>query len=408
MSQSRRRRAFGSLLFLLTIATLAAVSRAFTVAAGAQAVENRIDVLIGFAGTPGPPEEALVRAVGGLVKHRYHLVPAIAANVPPQAVAALRANPRVTVVESDVRVFAVDLELDDSWGAKRIGAGTVHQQGIWGVGVGVAILDTGIDYTHPDLALNYAGGYDFVNDDGDPFDDNAHGTHVAGIVAARDDDAGVVGVAPHATLYALKVLDASGNGSFSNVIAAMQWAVDHGAAGHQQQLRQLSGSRCHRAAGVRERRGRGAAARGRVGQQRHLPGHRRHRAVPGALCLGDRRGGDRRPGPQPVLFEHRPGRRVVGARRRGELHDARGRLSGVQRHVDGIAARGWGGGARPRPGFDRRRQRQPTRQRRGSSASDWHGPGTWRRGTRPLVSDTGWSMRCPPPARARRAIRPSR
>ena len=229
MSQSPRPRALGSLLLFLTITTLAAFSRAFTVAAGAQAVENRIAVLIGFDARPGPPEEALVRSVGGLVSHRYHLVPAIAARVPPQAVAALRRNPRVTVVEADVRVVAVDLELDGSWGVKRIGAGPVHQQGLWGAGVTVAILDSGIDYTHPDLALNYAGGYDFVNDDDDPFDDNAHGTHVAGIVAARDDDAGVVGVAPYARLYALKVLDASGHGSFSDVIAAMQWAVDHGA-----------------------------------------------------------------------------------------------------------------------------------------------------------------------------------
>ena len=228
MSQSRRRPALGSLRLLLTIAALAALTRTFTGAAGAQAVENRIDVLIGFDARPGPPEEALVRSVGGVVRHRYHLVPAIAARVPAQAVAALRVNPRVTAVEPDVRVFALDLELDDSWGVKRIGAGPVHQQGVVGAGVTVAILDSGIDYAHPDLALNYAGGYDFVNDDDDPFDDNAHGTHVAGIVAARDDDAGVVGVAPHAMLYALKVLDASGHGSFSDVIAAMQWAVDHG------------------------------------------------------------------------------------------------------------------------------------------------------------------------------------
>ena len=164
-----------------------------------------------------------------------------------------------------MRVVAVDLELDDSWGVKRIGAGPVHQQGLWGAGVTVAILDSGIDYTHPDLALNYAGGYDFVNDDDDPFDDNAHGTHVAGIVAARDDDAGVVGVAPYARLYALKVLDASGNGSFSDVIAAMQWAVDHGAQVTNNSYGSSEDPGDHGAAGVRERRGRGVAARGRVG-----------------------------------------------------------------------------------------------------------------------------------------------
>jgi subtilisin len=231
MSQSRHRRALGTLLLVLTIATLAASNRVSTAAGSfeaAQSPENRVDVLIGFGLTPGPPEEALVRSVGGQVRFRYHLVPAIAATIPSRAVQALLANPRVTAVEADLRVSALDLELDDSWGVKRIGAGSAHDGGIWGVGVRVAVIDTGIDYTHPDLALNHAGGHDFVNGDADPFDDHGHGTHVAGIVAARDDGAGVVGAAPQAIVYALKVLDATGTGAFSSVIAALQWAVDNG------------------------------------------------------------------------------------------------------------------------------------------------------------------------------------
>ncbi len=234
MSLYQRRQALGSLLLVLPFVVLAASSRVVTAtgsfegAPAAQAVENRIDVLIGFGVMPGPPEEAMVRSVGGQIMHRYRLVPAIAATIPPQAVTALRANPRVTVVEADVRVFALDAELEASWGVARIGAGPVHQDGVSGVGVKVAVLDSGVDYTHPDLALNYGGGHDFVNSDTDPFDDNSHGTHVAGIIAARDDDAGVVGVAPGATIYALKVLDASGHGTFSNVLAALDWAVANG------------------------------------------------------------------------------------------------------------------------------------------------------------------------------------
>jgi subtilisin family serine protease len=90
----------------------------------------------------------------------------------------------------------------------------------------VAIIDTGIDYNHSDLYANYAGGYDFVNSDDDPMDDNGHGTHVAGIIAAEDNDEGVVGVAPEASLYALKVLDSDGSGYVSEVIFAIQWASD--------------------------------------------------------------------------------------------------------------------------------------------------------------------------------------
>jgi subtilisin len=187
-----------------------------------------VEVLIGFRGQPGPAEEALVRRVGGQVRHSYHLVSAIAATVPVDALDALRRNPNVTVVEADGEVQAIDIELDNAWGVKRIGSGLVHDSGNRGDGVKVAIVDTGIDYTHPDLDGNYAGGFDFVNADGDPMDDHGHGTHVAGTVAAEDDGAGVVGAAPKALLYGVKVLNSMGSGSWSGIIAGIEWAADNG------------------------------------------------------------------------------------------------------------------------------------------------------------------------------------
>jgi subtilisin family serine protease len=216
-SPSRRRSAA---LLLLISAVLAPV----TTAQGPE----RVNVLIGFRSAAGSADEASVRAAGGDIRRRYHLVPAIAASVPSTALDALRRNPRVAAVEPDVRVFAVDAELDNSWGVKRINAGSVHADGITGAGIRIAVIDTGIDYTHPDLAAAYGGGFDFVNNDSDPMDDNMHGTHVAGTIAAADDDAGVVGVAPGATLYALKVLDQNGSGDFNSVLSALEWAVDHG------------------------------------------------------------------------------------------------------------------------------------------------------------------------------------
>jgi subtilisin len=189
---------------------------------------QKVDVLIGFTNTPGLGEQALVRSHGGVIKYSYRLVPAIAASVPESAISGFLHNPSVTSVDLDGTVYAIDAELDNTWGAKRIGSGTVHNTGNKGTGVKVAIIDSGIDYTHPDLDANFAGGYDFVNNDTNPMDDNEHGTHVAGTVAAEDNDIGVVGVAPEAKLYALKVLSASGSGSWSDVIAALQWAVDNG------------------------------------------------------------------------------------------------------------------------------------------------------------------------------------
>lgn len=218
MPVSARRRTFAALLVLVASVSLQA----------RQSADRRVDVIIAFNDMPGASEEDLVRNAGGDIKRSFRLVPAIAASIPERAAAALRANPRVARIEPNVRIFALDAELDSSWGVKRIGAGTVHAAGNRGLGVKVAVIDTGIDYNHSDLAANYGGGFDFVNNDADPFDDHKHGTHVAGIVGARDNDAGVVGVAPEATIYALKVLDGSGGGNFDSVIAALQWSVDNG------------------------------------------------------------------------------------------------------------------------------------------------------------------------------------
>jgi subtilisin len=219
-------------IFVLIVSCLIAVSvkskAVETPASDKAAGLERVPVLIGFTQVPGPSEQALVRSKGGLIKHSFHLVPAIAASIPEVAIEGLLHNPNVTNVEPDIKVYAVDAELDNSWGVKRIGAGTAHDAGSKGLGVKVAIIDSGIDTTHPDLAANYVGGYDFVNDDDDPMDDAGHGTHVAGTVAAEDNGAGVVGVAPEADLYALKVLDSDGSGYYSDVIAALQWAVANG------------------------------------------------------------------------------------------------------------------------------------------------------------------------------------
>jgi len=175
----------------------------------------------------GKPDPAVVENAGGKVVYNYNIVPAIAATGPGAMISQIAAHPRVVRVEPDRKVYAIDAELDDSWGVKHIGAGTVHDGGNKGAGVKVGILDSGIDYTHPDLDDNYVTGYDFVNDDNNPMDDYGHGTHVAGTLAAEDNGSGVVGVAPEASLYALKVLDADGGGYVSDVVAGIDWCVDN-------------------------------------------------------------------------------------------------------------------------------------------------------------------------------------
>jgi subtilisin family serine protease len=125
-------------------------------------------------------------------------------------------------------VIEPDSELINAWGVQRIGAGLVHASGNRGAGVKVGIIDSGIDSAHPDLAANFAGGWDFIEDDDTPQDGFGHGTFIAGIIGAVDDDQGVVGVAPEASLYAYRVLDSSGafdRNSWDLVIAALDKAI---------------------------------------------------------------------------------------------------------------------------------------------------------------------------------------
>lgn len=189
--------------------------------------DGLVKVLIGFKEKPGPAQQAMVKGVGGKIKYTYNIIPAIAALVPEVAIEALKKNPNITNVELDNKVFALEQTLP--WGIDRIDAEVVHDSGNKGAGIKVAIIDSGVDYTHEDLDANFdiaLLGYDFVNSDDDPMDDDGHGTHVAGIIAAEDNGEGVVGVAPEAELYALKALDATGSGYVSDVILAIQWATD--------------------------------------------------------------------------------------------------------------------------------------------------------------------------------------
>ena len=223
----------GIVNFTIPAPTLAVAQR--------QGSDNLMRVLIAFDKPVGPSEQALVRAHGGKIKYSYSIVDAIAATLPAQAVEGLSHNPHVIAVEIDDTVYATDIELDNSWGVKRIDAGTVHTASPitpinTGTGIKIGIIDSGINYNHPDLNANYRGGYDFYYYDNNPMDVYGHGTHVAGTACAEDNNNGtkdkkgnplygVVGVAPNCDLYALRVLSDSGVGYWSDIIAAVDWST---------------------------------------------------------------------------------------------------------------------------------------------------------------------------------------
>jgi len=131
-----------------------------------------------------------------------------------------------TKVETDVPVKIAADSID--WGISRIGADSVWETAS-GVGIKIAIIDTGIQKDHPDLVNNLTTGYDFVNNDNDATDDHGHGTHVAGITSAVLNQAGTVGVSHNAVLLPIKVLNSSGYGYLSDVAKGVYYATDNGA-----------------------------------------------------------------------------------------------------------------------------------------------------------------------------------
>jgi subtilisin len=114
------------------------------------------------------------------------------------------------------------IDADVVWGGAQGATDVVPGQG--GAGARVAVLDTGVDCGHPDLAGGCVYGPNFASA-GDPFDGHGHGTHVAGIIGARDNGVGTIGVAPEATIFAVKVLGDGGSGAWSWVAAGIDWAV---------------------------------------------------------------------------------------------------------------------------------------------------------------------------------------
>ena len=170
------------------------------------------------------------------VKRELHIINAVSAEVSKEKLDELKNSQFVKKISLDrkVHVFLYDsvalINATQLWQIKDdLG------RNITGVNVTVAVIDTGIDYTHPDFGSctengflsgqcsKVIGGYDFVNNDNDPMDDHGHGTHCAGIVAANGT---LKGVAPDANLMAFKVLDSGGSGWTSDVIAGIERAVD--------------------------------------------------------------------------------------------------------------------------------------------------------------------------------------
>jgi subtilisin len=167
---------------------------------------------------PAAAARDLSRRHGFTLLHVYeHAIKGFAAQIPSAALPGIARDPRVEFISEDREVIAFQQTLPT--GINRINA---ENRTNTGAGVNVAVIDTGIDLTHPDLQGSILGGKNCST--GNSYNDgNGHGTHVAGTIAARDNGAGVVGVAPGAFLWAVRVLNNAGSGSWSSVICGLNF-----------------------------------------------------------------------------------------------------------------------------------------------------------------------------------------
>lgn len=210
-------------LILSVVCLLASV--AWPVAPGAASTQGSPDaqsyIVVLKSTADAETGAANARQQGAQVRHTYSSVlKGFSAKMSAAAASALREHADVAYVEPDGEVSAFAQTIPA--GVNRILA-PQHPSFHLATDVDIAIIDTGIEATHPDL--NYVNGVDFTGEG--LFDGHGHGTHVAGTAAAKDNDIGVVGVAPGARLWAIKVLDSSGSGSFSNVIAGLDYVAQH-------------------------------------------------------------------------------------------------------------------------------------------------------------------------------------
>jgi subtilisin family serine protease len=229
------------LLAASAIAMIAAIAPAHAQRAGDKIAGSYICVFNDSVGRGAVNENAnaAARSAGGQVTHVYtHAIRGFAANLPDAAVANMRANnPNIAYCEQDqvmsippVRATGAPsggftaMAQETPWGIARVGYASGAGKTAW-------VLDTGIQPDHPDLVVDIARSRTFLGKNSTPWDQNGHGTHVAGTIAAKDDANGVVGVAAGASVVAVRVLDRRGSGTTSGVIAGVDYVAQVGQVG---------------------------------------------------------------------------------------------------------------------------------------------------------------------------------
>lgn len=179
-------------------------------------------------------QETLLNLTGAVKIKHLRLINSTSVHLTPQGEDFLRNKKEILRIDQDIVMQAHGTKAKKKkqppetlpWGIERIFADLAWSS-TKGTGIKLAVLDTGIDLDHPDLQNNIKGNINFIKPNKNGDDDNGHGTHVAGIAAAVDNEIGVIGTGPEISLYAVKVLDKKGNGWLSDLIEALNWCIEN-------------------------------------------------------------------------------------------------------------------------------------------------------------------------------------
>ncbi|MEK7520679.1 MAG: S8 family peptidase [Patescibacteria group bacterium] len=212
------------LAVILAFSGIASVSRA-------EPEQAARKIVVFKPGVEESEKEAAIGKSGGRKIKPLRLINGEAVLLSKNAERALSKNSDVLRIDDDVvvealaKAGAIQPPQTLPWGINRVDAELVWPSGNSGDAVKVAVVDTGISADHPDLKNNIKGGYNAINPLKSWNDDNGHGSHVAGIIAALNNAIGTVGAAPLADLYAVKVLNRQGSGYLSDIIEGLDWAI---------------------------------------------------------------------------------------------------------------------------------------------------------------------------------------
>lgn len=214
-----------ALLWVFGLVLVVLVASSGSVAHASTTTKPYVVVLKSSVSNPGAVAAAQGQKFGFAARFMYsHALKGYAASLPSMAVSAIQSDPRVAFVSPDTTFRAASTQVLPT-GVERIGgdqSDTISGDGEGSVNVNVAVLDSGIDPTQPDL--NVVGGTNCSN--GHSYaDEFGHGTEVAGVIGAIDNSEGVVGVAPDARLWAVRVLNNNGSGSASSIICGIDWVT---------------------------------------------------------------------------------------------------------------------------------------------------------------------------------------